>query len=261
MPGPLQALTLAKTIAKPKQHVLLLSHMRAYTSLFGHIMGSNPEICGYYELHIGYHSWKSLIRQQLVYFQSDTVKPDCRYMFDKVLHNDHNVAQQVLAMPRVRAIFSLRHPTEVIPSILKLYSKVDPEHEFNSSDFCIQYYTERLGTLELMVQNMTQPYFYMDADSLKQDTAQCLEKLTDWLSLKKPLTENYELQTKTSEARSGDNSERLRSGKINREKSDYSSTPIDRSSMQPAIDAFERVRPSLIKQAAVTCLIEPHTTG
>ena len=33
----------------PLEPILLLSHMRANTSLFGHILGTHPEINGYHE--------------------------------------------------------------------------------------------------------------------------------------------------------------------------------------------------------------------
>jgi len=48
--------------------------MRANTSLFGHILGSSPEINGYYEMHISYYSWKSLIRQKLIYLENHQFK-------------------------------------------------------------------------------------------------------------------------------------------------------------------------------------------
>ena len=34
------------------QHIFLLSHMRANTSLISHILGSHPQISGYYEMHL-----------------------------------------------------------------------------------------------------------------------------------------------------------------------------------------------------------------
>ncbi len=92
-------------ILLPKRHIFLLSHMRAYTSLFGHIMGSNPAICGYYEMHIGYYSWKSLIRQKLLYFENEEAKPGFSCMFDKVLHNEHSVALKILNGRRIKTIF------------------------------------------------------------------------------------------------------------------------------------------------------------
>jgi hypothetical protein len=43
--------------------IFLLSHMRAYTSLAGHILGSHPQINGYYEMHISYEDASALDRQ------------------------------------------------------------------------------------------------------------------------------------------------------------------------------------------------------
>ena len=40
-------------LSKPCARIFLLSHMRAYTSLAGHILGSHPQINGYYEMHSG----------------------------------------------------------------------------------------------------------------------------------------------------------------------------------------------------------------
>ena len=161
-------------ILLPKTHIFLLSHMRAYTSLFGHIMGSNPAICGYYEMHIGYHSWKSPIRQKLLYFRQETAKPGFTCMFDKILHNEHNVALDVLNSRRARNLFCLRRPQDVIPSILKLYRDIDPAHEFNSEAFATRYYVDRLAMLNNMAEHIERGFFYFDAESLKLRSGECL---------------------------------------------------------------------------------------
>ena len=84
------ALTIIKqpTVIKSYRHILLLSHMRANTSLFGHVLGDHKEINGYYEMHIGYYSWKSLIRQKLLFSENHKIKDGSTYFFDKVLHSD-----------------------------------------------------------------------------------------------------------------------------------------------------------------------------
>jgi hypothetical protein len=161
-------------IIVPKKHIFLLSHMRAYTSLFGHIMGSNPAICGYYEMHIGYYSWKSPIRQKLLYFQQESTKPGFSYMFDKILHNEHSVSLDVLNSSRAKSIFCLRQPKDVIPSILKLYARIDPTHEFNSEVFATHYYIKRLAVLEAIAESLEQDFFYFDSDSLKLQSDECL---------------------------------------------------------------------------------------
>lgn len=245
----------ATAIALPKRHIFLLSHMRAYTSLFGHILGSNPEVCGYYEMHIGYHSWKSLVRQKLLYSRDDPVKPGARFMFDKVLHNDHDTALKVLDMPRCRVIFALREPRAVIPSILKLYADVDPGHEFNSEKFATDYYIGRLEELARLAASMQRPYFYLDAESLKQDAGQCLPRLSNWLGLAKPLSPHYDLQRNSLRERYGDSSDRMKAGEITRDKSDYESFAADEAGMARATSTHERVRALLIASSAANSLL------
>lgn len=40
--------------------IFLLSHMRAYTSLAGHNLGSHPSINGYYKMHISHEEASAL---------------------------------------------------------------------------------------------------------------------------------------------------------------------------------------------------------
>lgn len=224
--------------------------MRSYTSLFGHIMGSNPEICGYYEMHIGYHSWKSLIRQKLLYFENEDAKPKFRYMFDKVLHNEHNVSDKVLNNPHTRTIFCLRHPRDVIPSILKLYQRVDPTHDFNSEAGATEYYIQRLKKLLCIAESVQREYFYLDAEALKSDTQQCLQRLSNWLELKVQLSSSYDIQRNTSEKRFGDSSEHLRAGRVLHEASDYASFRHNEDLLDRAVHAYVGARSHLIRSSA-----------
>lgn len=246
----------AAAIILPKNHIFLLSHMRAYTSLFGHIMGSNPAICGYYEMHIGYYSWKSPIRQKLLYFAQEQPKPGFTHMFDKVLHNEHRVSVDVLNNHRAKTIFCLRQPRDVIPSILKLYGDIDPIHEFNSETFATDYYIHRLAMLESIAESLERDFFYLDAESIKLRTDECLGSLTDWLQLVTPLSDTYSLQQHTSEARYGDSSEAMRAGRIRKEKSQYAQWPINDDLMQNALCAYLRARSTLIKLSTRNSLID-----
>ena len=47
----------------PYARIFLLSHMRAFTRLAGHILGSHPQINGYYEMLISYEDAAALDRQ------------------------------------------------------------------------------------------------------------------------------------------------------------------------------------------------------
>jgi hypothetical protein len=54
--------------------IFLLSHMRAFTSLAGHILGSHPQVNGYYEMHISYEDAFALDRQLGGFRQGDVLK-------------------------------------------------------------------------------------------------------------------------------------------------------------------------------------------
>ena len=246
----------AATILLPKKHLFLLSHMRSYTSLFGHILGSNPDICGYYEMHIGYYSWKSLIRQKLLYFSQETLKPGFTYMFDKVLHNEHCVSPDILNSGRTKTIFCLRHPQEVIPSILKLYQGIDPAHEFNSEAFATQYYIRRLAMLEDIADSLKQNFFYLDAESLKLDSENCLRSLSNWLCLETPLSATYEMQRNTSRQRYGDSSARLKAGRITNDRQTYLDFEHDPELLRRAIDAHTKARNHLMRSSTHQCVTE-----
>jgi hypothetical protein len=250
MLGVVPKLQKATAVLLPKTHIFLLSHMRAYTSLFGHIMGSNPAICGYYEMHIGYHSWKSPIRQKLLYFEQETPKPGFSYMFDKVLHNEHAVSLNILNSHRARTIFCLRQPQDVIPSILKLYRDTDPAHDFNSEAFATNYYIQRLAMLESIAASMEREFFYLDAESIKLRSDECLGNLSDWLQLRTPLCASYTLQQHTSKERYGDSSATLRGGRIRKETSQYTQWPVDEALMNNACKAYQKARNTVIKHSS-----------
>ena len=231
--------------------------MRAYTSLFGHIMGSNPAICGYYEMHIGYYSWRSLIRQKLLFFRGEEIKPGFSSMFDKILHDDHYISPRILNSHRSKAIFCLRRPQETIPSILKLYSDLDPSHEFNRESFATEYYVRRLASLNRIATTLEQDYFYCDAESLKVDTEHCLALLSDWLELETPLSPNYSLQKNTSRKRYGDTSGRLDAGHVVSEPSAYRGFKGDPRAMDHAYETYKSARGRLIEQSAQCSILDP----
>jgi hypothetical protein len=247
----------AVAVLTPKQHIFLLSHMRSYTSLFGHIMGSNPHICGYYEMHIGYYSWKSLIRQKLLYFEQELPKPGFRYMFDKILHDEHGMSLDILMRKNVKPIFCLRHPQDVIPSILKLYQQVDPTHAFNSESCATAYYIQRLTTLEGLANALERDFFYLDAEAIKLDSQRCLDDLSDWLTLRIKLSPQYELQKNTSKARFGDSSGNLNVGRIAVGASTYTDFAHDTELQNNASSVYERVRKSLIAASTHHCITQP----
>ncbi|WP_143142102.1 hypothetical protein [Alteromonas sp. V450] len=197
-----------------KKHLFLLSHMRANTSLMGHLLGSHPEINGYYEMHIGYYSSKSLLRQKALYCEAHSLKAKSTYMFDKVLHNEHEVTDAMLTNSRCHFLISIRAPEYAVPSIVSLYRKAHPKHEFIEPKSAAHYYCQRLEALASMVKRCAFDYLYLDADVIKVNPSETLERLTSYLALSSPLTSRYEKMHNTGKAKAGDSSSSLMSGEI-----------------------------------------------
>lgn len=210
----LQQLKSTPLILKPKKHILLLSHMRAYTSLLGHIIGSHSEIEGYYEMHTGYHSWKSCYKVKNMYYLEHQAKKNARFLFDKVLHNDHNVSAQLLSTSNFYPIISIRSPEKTIQSIIAHYNKVNPSHEYNNLDFASNYYKERLLGLANIAKKITGQYLFFDAEAIKTNTDNTLTEMSSFLGLHSQLTPEYNKMEKTGTRFSGDNSSELFSGTI-----------------------------------------------
>jgi len=103
--------------------IFLLSHMRACTSLAGHILGSHPEINGYFEMHISYDEASDLDRQLHEFLQIETPKKNSRYLFDKLLHNDYRLNTGLFDPAGLRLLVALLEPDKTIRSIADLFRK------------------------------------------------------------------------------------------------------------------------------------------
>ncbi|MGB5261635.1 MAG: hypothetical protein WBO34_14095 [Gammaproteobacteria bacterium] len=87
--------------------IFLLSHMRAFTSLAGYILGSHTRINGCFELHISYEDVSSLDKQLEVFRQHETLKENGHYLFDKWLHNDYRLNPERLGLADTKILVYL----------------------------------------------------------------------------------------------------------------------------------------------------------
>ncbi len=229
------------------RNIFLLSHMRANTSLFGHLLGSHPQIEGYYEMHMGYYSWKSLWRQKLRHFATHDAKPRALYMFDKVLHDGHAVALPLLQRPDSHTIMMLRTPAQSIKSLVVLYRGTSPQLPEAQPEGAARYYIDRLNTLGRMASQLPQRYFYLDAECLVRDTAPTLQALSDWLRLPTPIPTEYTTFNNTGRGGAGDTSDRLKSGKVSAQSNDYGEIEVPEALMAEADATYRQQRAQLIQ--------------
>jgi hypothetical protein len=102
--------------------------MRAYTSLAGHVLGSHPQINGYYEMHLGYEEPAALDRQLQAFLQDELLKPGSRYLFGKLLHNDYVLKPERPGLSEIKILVALVEPEHTIRSIEHLFrQKPNPD--------------------------------------------------------------------------------------------------------------------------------------
>lgn len=235
-----KTLSCAPEIFRTYKRVLLVSHMRANTSLLGHLLGSNPQVEGYYELHMGYYSWKSFVRQKILYFSEHRRKPGAVFLFDKVLHDDHAINMNLFRNEKV--LFSLRPPASTIRSIVSLYRKVDPEHAYSTVNGATNYYLTRLVSLRKLADQVAGDFLYLDADALRLNTSETLETIGDYLGLESKLDEHYDVQPLTGQVRVGDSSSSIGLGRVNKKQTDYSDIHLPEDMHQAALSRYWETR-------------------
>lgn len=199
-----------------RDRIFLLSHMRANTSLFGHILGSNPHIEGYYELHESYRQPSDLAHAKNKYYRSHCPKNGATYLFDKLLHNHHMLNASLLG-EQDKLVFMIREPEATVKSILKIFAD-KPESQWADQESAERYYVERLQALAHLSSVFKGRYLFLKSEDLILDTEHTLQALTRFLELSTPLSERYERFSKTGRRGFGDSSSNITTGKIVKDK-------------------------------------------
>lgn len=233
----------------PLSRIFLLSHMRAFTSLAGHILGSHPQINGYYEMHISYEGASALDKQLEVFLESDVLKENSRYLFDKLLHNDYLLKPGQLGGADMKILISLLEPEHTIKSIVNLFAQKGIDDPYASPVEAANYYIARLQAIADFSRTADRPYYYFDAELFQRAPERLLPKLSDWLELDTPLSERYQIFSHTGKARKGDSSARIHSGTIDRTPVDYSHVSIPANALRRAREAYRECRRQIIGNA------------
>src|ERR1700753_1681333 len=92
-----------------RRHLFVLGHMRSYSSLLCHILGSHPEIDGYCETHVKYRTRLDLIRLRSRVVKSTAPRLKGVYVLEKVLHN-YAFTHRIGRSPKTMAVILVRKP-------------------------------------------------------------------------------------------------------------------------------------------------------
>lgn len=199
-----------------REYVLIVSHMRSYSSVLSHVLGSQEEIAGYSEMHQSYERRVDFLRARTRVARSLDGRLDGRFVLDKVLHDHHPVAPEVLDRDDVRPIFLVRRPAETVASILAMGRKVTDIPWFSEPGTVAAYYAQRVRTLAGLARSVRSPALFVPAEAVVGDTDAVLAAVARHLGLAHPIGASYRTFKHTGEARWGDYSDHIRSGRIER---------------------------------------------
>ena len=220
---------------RPPLKLFVLSHMRSGSSLLTHILNTNPEILGFGETFTKYSSADdSLKLMAQIHFNLRQPLVSEKYLLDKLLHNHLLLDLDLLNSENFYYIFLIREPKSTLASILKMFADWDEQRALN-------YYIERLNVLEKYAKYTRdrQRHLFLTYQQICQQSELVLPRLQDFLEVRHPFSEQYEVLRTTGRKFVGDTSSNIKAGKILKDK------PTAQAELSPDIleagkDAFDR---------------------
>jgi hypothetical protein len=200
-------------------------------------------------MHISYDDAPALDRQLALFLENDELKPDSRYLFDKLLHNDYRLRLDRLELPGVKILLALREPEQSIKSIVNLFAQKETDEPYASPLEAANYYIDRVAALADFCRDASRGYYYFDAEMLQCRPDVLLPGLTRWLDLDSPLSDRYEVFRQTGQHRKGDSSNVIRTGRVVAASRDYSTIRIPAASLEAARQAYRDCRRQIIRAA------------
>lgn len=189
------------------RYLLVLSHMRGYTSLLAHILGSHRGVSGYFELHQGYERRLDLVRMRLSVLRGLDGPVRGPYVLDKIVHSRYGVAPEILRRHDVFTLFMMREPGPTLESCL------DVRAFHGDPAAAPPYYIERVATLAEMAA-VARHAAYLEAEALLSRTDVVLRSIGSYLGLRSPLSPAYSTFRFTGRRGIGDWSDALMGGEI-----------------------------------------------
>ena len=198
-----------RPVSGVRGYLLLCIHMRAYTTLLGHIFGSHPQITGYAEMHRRLRNQQEL--HQLARQVARQSRKDYRqrYVFDNLLHNHLSISGKVLRRPDLYPLLMVREPVATIESILRLQARF-----IDRVEVAEQYYIERLQRLQQIILQRGGEVLFLQGEAVVQQSERVLQRLSEWLQLEQPLSSDYQRFQHTGKRKLGDSSAHIHSGRI-----------------------------------------------
>lgn len=236
------------------RYVLLLSHMRSYSSLLAHLLGQSPHIEGYGETHVRYRNRLGPWLLERAVRRSVGRPLRGEWLLDKVLHNNVRPIERWVGEERVRALIFLRRPGPALRSALVQARRHPARDALRDADACCDYYVTRLHRLREDGERLRRRALYFDAETLVERPQALLDAIGEWLGLGARLATDYRPGSRTGEMRFGDLSPNIRAGRVlgTEHSTVHHAEAIPEPLLAEAEAAYRRCRSSLLVHCALT---------
>ena len=196
-----------------RRYLFVLGHMRSYSSLLCHILGSHPQVDGYCETHVKYRTRFDLLRlrSRVVKLTGEPLRG--RYVLDKVLHN-YPLASSILRSPNTLSIVLVRRPVPTVQSIVNMGLHYSDIAWYRDLDAVTRYYEERVAALVRLADELRGRVMFLEAETLLSRTGDVLQNIGRFLELSEPLKSDYKRFAHTGEGGFGDPSETITTGRV-----------------------------------------------
>ena len=196
-----------------RRYLFVLGHMRSYSSLLCHILGSHPQVDGYCETHVKYRTRFDLLRlrSRVVKLTGEPLRG--RYVLDKVLHN-YPLASSILRSPSTLSIVLVRRPVPTVQSIVNMGLHYSDIAWYRDLDAVTRYYEERVAALVRLADELRGRVMFLEAETLLSRTGDVLQNIGRFLELSEPLQSDYKRFAHTGEGGFGDPSETITTGRV-----------------------------------------------
>tara|TARA_B100000809_G_C15082740_1_gene510256 strand:+ start:251 stop:1012 length:762 start_codon:yes stop_codon:yes gene_type:complete len=226
-----------------KKYLFVVSHMRSRSSVLSHILGNNPEVCGYKELHQSYKGQMSLINMQIELAKDLKCQFRNKYLLDKILNN-FTISDDILNKVKPKILFLLREPEDTIKSIINMGFKTGVER-YKDPIKVTEYYCKRMHTMEILSYKAGDGNLFIQSKDLVESSKDTLKKISIWLNLEEPLKTTYTTFKDTGVMGFGDPLENIKSGVL-QATSGYFNINIPEHLLSKANDSYKKCKATLI---------------
>lgn len=207
-------MSIARAVQWPDHYLFLFSHMRSYSSVLSHVLGTHPEISGYSESHLKYRHRSDLGTLRWRVARAIGGVPTGRYLLDKLLHNYMLIPRQLRESDRLHALIFLRQPAPTLQSILRMHAMY-PQVRWHGDPAAVAvYYCERLMWIAAVAVLLKDRALVFPAEAITGQTHGLLGAIGDHLHLATPLSPAYTPRRYTGQPAHGDVSTNILSGHI-----------------------------------------------